>query len=174
MIKESDNIELRSEKVRNIIGKIPPRIIRIGITLIFIIIIGILLGTYFFEYEYTINTKATIVQQNDTTRIEIKVPANEIERIKIGQKVILNFDNIPNLYNEQIKTAIQAIPEKLYIRENGACYLAELTLTDSLFTESGKVVLVNERINANAKIITEKISFFDRITEPFQSIFSKK
>ena len=28
--KESDNIELRSEKVRNVIGKVPPRPVSLG------------------------------------------------------------------------------------------------------------------------------------------------
>ncbi len=174
MTKESDNIELRSEKVKNIIGQIPPRIIRIGIMLIFIIIIVILTGSYFFKYEYTIKTTATIVQKNDTTKIEIKVPANEIAKIKTGQKVVLNFDNISNIYNEQLETVIQVIPKKLHIQGNEAYYLVELIITDSLQTETGKVILVNGKINANAEIITNKISFFDKITEPFQSIFNKK
>ena len=29
--RESDNIELRSEKVRNVIGKVPPRLVSLGI-----------------------------------------------------------------------------------------------------------------------------------------------
>ena len=31
--KESDNIELRSEKVRNVIGKVPPRLVSWGCNL---------------------------------------------------------------------------------------------------------------------------------------------
>jgi len=169
-----ENIELRSEKVRNIIGQIPPKLIRYGITLIFIIILVMLTGSYFFEYEFTIKTTATIVQKNDTTKIRIKVPANEITKIKTGQKVVLNFDNISNIYNEHVETALQTIPIKIHLQGNEAYYLVELTITDSLQTETGKVILVNDRINANAEIITAKISFFDKITVPFQSIFNKK
>ena len=173
-MKESDNIELRSEKVRNIIGQIPPMLIRFGITLIFFVIIGILAETYFFEYEYTINTTSTIVQHSDTTKIEVKIPANEIEKIKTGQKLIVDFDNIPNLYNQQIKTKIQTIPQKLHIQKTEAFYLAEITLTNSFLAESGKSILITDTITANAKIITEKISFFRRLTEPFLAIFRKK
>ena len=32
--KESDNIELRSEKVRNVIGKVPPRLVSLGTVVI--------------------------------------------------------------------------------------------------------------------------------------------
>ena len=36
--KESDNIELRSEKVRNVIGKVPPRLVCLGTVVITIIV----------------------------------------------------------------------------------------------------------------------------------------
>ena len=37
--KESDNIELRSEKVRRVIGEVPPLIVRMGTVIITIIVI---------------------------------------------------------------------------------------------------------------------------------------
>ena len=42
-----NKIELRSEKVRHIIGEIPSRIVRYGITIITIVILGLLTGAYF-------------------------------------------------------------------------------------------------------------------------------
>jgi len=122
MAENIDNIELRSEKVRNIIGQIPPRIIRTGISIIFIVVIGILTGTYFFKYEYTIKTTATIEQINNTTFIEIKIPANEIAKVKKGHKVILSFDNIQNLYNKRFNTELQKIPNTLRISKNEGFY----------------------------------------------------
>ena len=41
--KESDNIELRSEKVRNVIGKVPPRLVSMGTVVITIIILALAL-----------------------------------------------------------------------------------------------------------------------------------
>ncbi len=43
-------IELRSEKVRHIIGEIPSRIVRYGITIITFVILGLLVGAYFIPY----------------------------------------------------------------------------------------------------------------------------
>ena len=37
--KESDNIELRSEKVRNVIGKVPPRLVSLGTVVITTIVL---------------------------------------------------------------------------------------------------------------------------------------
>lgn len=47
-----DQIELRSEKVRNIIGTIPPRLVRWGIIIIAIIFIALLLVIFFVPYPY--------------------------------------------------------------------------------------------------------------------------
>lgn len=45
---EQDRIELRSEKVRNIIGQMPPFLIRWGNTILLIIFILLLITGYFF------------------------------------------------------------------------------------------------------------------------------
>lgn len=45
---EQDRIELRSEKVRNIIGQMPPFLIRWGNTILLIIFILLLAASYFF------------------------------------------------------------------------------------------------------------------------------
>ena len=39
--RESDNIELRSEKVRNVIGKVPPRLVSLGTVVITIIVLAL-------------------------------------------------------------------------------------------------------------------------------------
>ncbi len=44
--RESDNIELRSEKVRNIIGKVPPRLVRVGTVVITIIVLALAVAFY--------------------------------------------------------------------------------------------------------------------------------
>jgi hypothetical protein len=56
MKKESetgqDKIELRSEKVRNIIGQIPPFIIRWGNTILFIILIILSIAVYVIKRKF--------------------------------------------------------------------------------------------------------------------------
>ena len=44
--KESDNIELRSEKVRNVIGKVPPRLVSLGTIIITIIVLALAVAFY--------------------------------------------------------------------------------------------------------------------------------
>jgi hypothetical protein len=106
--------------------------------------------------------------------IELKIPANEISKIKTGQKVILNFNNIPNLYNEIILTEIQAIPSTIEITERGGFYNAEIKLSNKTKTETKKSLFIEKVTHANAEIVTEEISLFNRIMEPIMSIFNKR
>lgn len=48
----SDRIELRSEKVRNIIGTIPPALVRWGIVVIAIIFVMLMLVVFLVPYPY--------------------------------------------------------------------------------------------------------------------------
>jgi hypothetical protein len=173
-MNEKENIELRSEKVRSLIGQIPPVIIQAGISVIFLIILILLIGSWFFKFEYTIKTTVTINQNNDSLIIKLKIPANEINKIKTGQKVILDFNNIPNLYNEKLVTEIQGVPDILEITENGGFYNAEILLKDKTKIESGRTLSIRKEIKANAEIVTKKISLFDRIMEPIRSMFNKR
>ena len=48
-----DNIELRSEKVRKLIGEIPPSLVRWGTLIIVIIFLGLLAAVCFLPYPYS-------------------------------------------------------------------------------------------------------------------------
>lgn len=165
MTDNIDKLELRSEKVRNIIGRIPPIITRVGITLIFLIIAGFLIGSYYFEYDYTIETFALIEQAQDTTSINIKIPANEIEKVKEGQEVVLSFDNIANIYNERLSVQIESVSETIYILRKGAFYNVNIEIIGNLQSESGNEIIIAEKIEVKAVINCGKISFFEKITK---------
>ena len=56
--KESDdNIELRSEKVRNVIGKVPPRLVSLGTIVITIIVLALAVAFYKIPYPISIEVK---------------------------------------------------------------------------------------------------------------------
>ena len=63
MVIGVDNIELRSEKARSVIGQIPPIIVRMGIAIMSIIIITFLLVSYFIKFDYIIKTTAYLEQK---------------------------------------------------------------------------------------------------------------
>lgn len=56
MSEDTNNIELRSEEVQEILGEVPAWILRRGITLTAIIVVVILLGSAFFKYPDVITS----------------------------------------------------------------------------------------------------------------------
>lgn len=51
--RQEDNIELRSEKVRNLIGEIPPSLVRWGTAVIVLIFLLLLTAICFLPYPYS-------------------------------------------------------------------------------------------------------------------------
>jgi hypothetical protein len=173
MAKESENIELRSEKVRNIIGQIPPRIIRIGITTIFLVIITLLIGSYYFEYTPTVNATVHIKIEKDSIFGFVQIPANKINKVKLGDKVRINFNNISDLNNEQIETEIQTISNVINVNRKGGYFISKINLHFPLISTTGSILKINDSIITNAEIITSKTSVFEQITAPIKQLFIK-
>ena len=48
--RESENIELRSEKVRNVMGKVPPRLVSSGTVILTIIVLALAVAFYKIPY----------------------------------------------------------------------------------------------------------------------------
>ncbi len=70
-------------------------------------------------------------------------------------------------------TKIQSIPNVVEISETGGFYNLKITDNKNLVNEAGRELNINNEIIINSEIITEKISFFDRITKPFKILFKK-
>ena len=84
-----DKIELRSEKVRYIIGEIPSKIVRYGITIITIVILGLLAGAYFIPYPETISAK---VQMTNARQGTIAVPYKYVNTLARGMTVNIEVE----------------------------------------------------------------------------------
>jgi hypothetical protein len=87
-MENNDYIELRSEKVRNIIGQVPPRIIRVGVTVFFIffLLIGVVMYLYKFTYNYKV--ESVLWQVNDSIIYNLYVPVF----IQIKDNTMLKFN----------------------------------------------------------------------------------
>lgn len=88
-MSELEKIELRSEKVRNIIGKLPNKIIRYGMTIMSIILIGLFFAIYYIPYPENLKADATAVNSNE---IKIVIPYNYINVIHVGTNVEIEFE----------------------------------------------------------------------------------
>ena len=66
-----NNIELRSEKVRHIIGQVPPALVRIGTMVITLVVIALAIAFYTIRYPITIEAQGKVMR-NDS--VELLVP----------------------------------------------------------------------------------------------------
>ena|ERR1035437_9043355 len=160
----AENIELRSEKVRNIIGQIPSRIVTTGISTIFFILALLITGAWVFKYDYMIKASAEITPQTDSTVfIQIRIPSNQIKRISKGQPVVLSFDNINGMYGYSLFVNLPEISKTIYISRDGSYYLSTLSKPNPIITLNKRKFEIKMQIFVEAAINTGKIRFLNRI-----------
>jgi len=104
----SDNIELRSESVQEILGKMPSWIVRVGSGLVFLVVLILVIGSWFFSYPEIIESKLVLTTENPPAElisrvngkiIELKV--NDNQKIEAGDllAVIENPANIADMFS---------------------------------------------------------------------------
>lgn len=88
---EYKEIELRSEEVQEVMDQIPPWILRWGITVLFLVILSILIGSFFFKYPDVISTQMTLTSQKPVASIVAR-SSGRLSKVyaKDGQQVRMN------------------------------------------------------------------------------------
>ena len=122
-----DKIELRSEKVRHIIGEIPSRIVRYGITIITIVILGLLVGAYFIPYPETISAK---IQMTNTRQGTITVPYKYVNTIARGMTANIEFEGYDAETYGAANGIITATSHTPRQTAEGSVFTAQVRITD--------------------------------------------
>ena len=157
----ADNeIELRSEKVRHIIGEIPSRIVRYGITIITIVILGLLVGAYFIPYPETISAK---VQMTNAYQGAITIPYKYVNTIARGMTANIEFEGYDaETYGvaNAVITATSHIPLQT---ETGSVFTAQVSMLDCRY----KII---SGMTGTAFILVSNESILQRIIQRITSI----
>lgn len=85
---EKKEIELRSEEVQEVMGQIPTWIVRWGITLLFIVVLALLVGSYFFKYPDVITAEMTLTSRHPVVEVVAR-SSGKVSRLYVtsGQEV---------------------------------------------------------------------------------------
>ncbi len=86
--QSSENIELRSEEMQEILGRPPRWVIRWGITVIFLVIAGIFVGSYFFKYPEVIAAPIVVTTENLPAQIMAKT-TGRIDTLLVQEKQLV-------------------------------------------------------------------------------------
>lgn len=142
MSENNKDIELRSEKIRNVVGKIPPRMLKIGISIISIVIICVLILAYVIPYP-----------QYKT--IPIYFHSNPIVQTEIS--------DTEGMFHQEAKSSTVSKGDKIGWIENG-----EASITELYSANSGKIIFnVND-----GDFVSKNNVLFSIIPDSIQSIYA--
>jgi len=82
---EAQNINLRSEEVKEILGRPPRWMIRWGITVIFTIVAALIIGSWFFKYPDVVPSQIIVTTENPPSPIVAQV-GGKIEHLFVENK----------------------------------------------------------------------------------------
>ena len=146
----ADNkIELRSEKIRHIIGEIPSGIVRYGITIITIVLLVLLVGAYFIPYPETISARIEMTNRQQGT---VDIPYKYVNTVKKGKNVSIELEG----YNiEMYGAANGTITATMHTPRQtaaGNVFTAQVKVTDCKYkiisgmTGTASILVSNESV----------------------------
>lgn len=80
--ENNKDIELRSEEVQEVMGQVPAWIVRWGITLLFLVVVALLVGSCFFKYPDVITADMTLTGQHPATAVVTRA-AGKIQELLV-------------------------------------------------------------------------------------------
>jgi hypothetical protein len=144
-----EQIEIRSEKIRNFIGVIPPFFIRLGNLLIFSLLIILFIVGNFIKIPNTLSCDIQIVRvQNDNIQLAIvsisKIITTPIEKgkpVKIYKDGVLLYNGTLNKQLDKIKI----LPEKLQV-------FLPVSLSDTIITKEQMYLFLENNVHLICEI----------------------
>lgn len=104
-MSNSNKIEIRSDEVQEIMGTPPKWIIRWGIVIIFIVVMVLLAGSFFYKYPDLIHARVTIVSENPPISVVARSDGKldkifVIDKQKVEANTILGIIENPANYED--------------------------------------------------------------------------
>lgn len=171
-----------SSEIQEIMGHIPPKIIRIGITVIFGIIAIIFIGSYFFKYPDIITGTITITTQNPpaplTARTSGKIQlllTSDTDKVKNGQTLAVLENTAKYSDVIKLKSGLESFCTEIsFLKKISAenLNLGELQISYSTFSKTLKDYInfinldyYNEKIESLSKQINDYKSYFEKLNK---------
>jgi len=80
-----DNLNLRSEEVQEILGRPPRWIVRVGISIILVVVAGVFVGSYFLKYPDILSAPITVTTENLPAGV-MAMTTGKIDTITVAEK----------------------------------------------------------------------------------------
>lgn len=153
-------IELRSEKVRHIIGEIPSGIVRYGITIITIVLLVLLVGAYFIPYPETISAR---IEMTDRQQGTVDIPYKYVNTVKKGKNVSIELEGYDTEMYGAANGTITATSHTPRQTAAGNVFTAQVKVTDCKY----KII---SGMAGTASILVSNESVLQRIVRQITNI----
>lgn len=151
--------EVRSEEVQEIMGKMPPWMVRSGITMIAVMVVLALTGAWFFRYPDVLPMPVRVMPQEQSFRVQGHIPAAEAWRVKAGQQVMLRLTAYPSdTYGLLPGTVTSGA-----VAETDSSFRVDVQLTQGMLSTTGKQIPQQPVLTGTAEIMTDDKSLLQRI-----------
>ena len=151
--KESDNIELRSEKVRNVISKVPSRLVSLGTVIITIIVLALAVAFYKIPYPISIEATGEVINQRT---VQVFVPYKYLYLFNEPRTAHVSFEGNDNAsYNCDIISR----NTKLIHREDGNYFMAIATMC----TQGPNTFVLQKYMKADVRIIVSNKTLWQQV-----------
>ena len=151
--RESDNIELRSEKVRHIIGDVPPKLVRLGTVVITIIVLALAVAFYKIPYPISIEATGEVVNQRT---VQVFVPYKYLHLFDEPRTAHVSFEGYDNA---SYSCDIISHNAKLIHREDGNYFMAIATVN----TQRQNTPVLQKHMKADVRIIVSDKTLWQQV-----------
>ena len=152
--KELDNIELRSEKVRNVIGKVPPRLVSLGTVIITVIVLALAVAFYKIPYPISIEANGDVVNHRT---VQVFVPYKYLYLFNEPRTAHVSFEGYNNI---SYQFDVTSHCTKLVHKEDGNYFVATATINTQ--GNSRKSVL-QKYMKADVRIIISNKTLWQQV-----------
>ena len=152
-----DNIELRSEKTRQVIGNMPKGIVRYGTTAISLIIIGLLAISYFVSYPENLKSTVVVKSTDDEIFISADIPYSHINSVQEGMCAEIEFEGYPASEYGLCTATIKQIDKKVHQCDDVNYFVVSLAIDDS------KEIQIYHGMSGTANILISNQSILKKL-----------
>lgn len=156
-MEENKQIELRSEKVRNIIGQVPPVLLRYGITIIGLSILMVVGMSAFIPCRSAIEMKVE-VRQDSSGRLDFTGFIPQSAMVKRTEFRDVSIHSASDFTLPE-RLAIGVISDTVHLSPDGAWHLSALIPEK----DASRNILLEKPITIPAKINLEEMSVLKHI-----------
>lgn len=152
--KESDNIELRSEKVKNVIGKVPPRLVSLGTVIITIIVLALAVAFYKTPYPISIEANGEVINQRT---IQVFVPYKYLYLFNEQRTAHVSFEGYDNI---SYQFDVTSHSTKLVHKEDGNYFVAIATINTQ---GNSRTSVLQKYMKADIRIIISNKTLWQQV-----------